>query len=695
MQFRYITFVALISILISCQSGQSPNTTTPATSSAVASIPGSSEWNSIKYALELDFGLPTGFKQNEANDPQKLDLRTWDATTLVQKIVSSGFQSLTFPVKMVDGFTLYNNAHSEFNSTKKLSPGKDMLKEISDACKTSGIQLGISYSLVDWSHTGESWSDHYADRIPEQLMPKILTELQELLTQYGPIHHIQFKHGSLSEAQSDSIYQKVRSIQPDCMINGLRTANNDFSLISNEHYEDYQFNVPWRCTARLNYTSSSKSEEEARGILHRLLQIISKGGQFALKVRINQNGQLDEKHIEVLEAVAQWLSDKKEFVYETEESAFGIRSWGAVTKAQAKSKLYLYILNWPEDNIINLYGLNNTIFGLFSSHQLGTFIPYEQKGRNLVINIGGDVEQRLGTGILVLEYTGILDITPLKMAYARAGSWTLLPKNAVIAKTVDQHNHYAMAPVDHQYIWNLPPTSGGAYAIKCKYTRQEIGRELILQVGANSYDLVLDNAQQEERPEPQEIIYGLFYQGNPSLQNQNFTKRHGPTKGFSRGERWGFDGEVEWIEREDWKQGESWSINAPPMSSTYIYQSMYSQADQTMVSAFTGDDGISVWSDGNLIAEVMKFDEREQTLIEIPLTSGNNQLMYRFFNNHDDHNIAIQHDVLAAQYVKPLESTIQLEANTITEIKLYRKDQSTLPLYLTNFSIEIAPVQQM
>ncbi len=709
MKSRIICYFFLIGVLSFCNcknQGHSPTENlTPSETNRQVTVPISDQWNDQKYHLNIDFGLHS-LKGNQSiisRDEQdalaaQFNGSGWNPTQLLDFAKSVGFQSITFPAKNINGFCLYNTAQSEFNVVKSTPFAKDALKEIADECKTLNMPLGISFSFLDWNFTKTGGpSDHFAERISDELLNHNLLQLEELLTQYGPISHIQFANGSLTESQSKAILSKVKSIQPACMVNGLLTLENDFILVQDKQYADNQFDLPWRCMSSLKTTpdnsNSSLSIPEQK--LKNLLEVISTGGQYMLTASLSPSGDISSKDQANLQQIGNWIGTKSEVIYNAKPSTFGIRSWGAVAAVEGADKLYIYIINWPKDGRINLYGLNNSVYGLYAINRPDQQIPFTKQSKNLIIDLNGQFEKELNVTVLVLEYTSILNITPLKMAYANSGKWELSAKNAVVSKTIERLNQYATAPMDHTYTWNLPPTSGGSYALKCKYTRQEVGNEISIKIAGKSYDLSLDANQIEDRPESFEIIYGLYYQGTPSLKNQIFTTRHGPTKGFPKGVKWGFNGEVEWIERDDWNEGEIWDVDAPPMSSTYVYQSLYSQADQIMVSSFTSDDGVTVWSDGNLIAEVLNTNKKEQTMIEIPIGSGNNQLMYRFFNNDGDHKISIDHNVLAAQFVKSLDTPIQLKNNTIESITLTRKDGTSKPLYLTNFSIEITPVEQM
>jgi len=123
----------------------------------------------------------------------------------------AGMGYILFLTKHHDGFCLWDTRTTERKVTK--APlGRDVLAELRKSCDKHGIKLAIYFS------EGE-FGDH-KDYHPGGYTPAMKkAQLQELLTQYGPLEYIWFDHaqtdGGLSHKET---LAWCKSFQPGCFI---------------------------------------------------------------------------------------------------------------------------------------------------------------------------------------------------------------------------------------------------------------------------------------------------------------------------------------------------------------------------------------------------------------------------------------------------------------------------------------------
>ena len=616
----------------------------------------------------------------------------FDAAQLVQDLKMLGVQTIVFPAKNIDGFALYNTQFSDFKSSR------DFIAELSQACEEANINFGIQYSLVDWHLNKPNEAGHTADLISESQMTLSNDQVAEIFTNYTSIDILHFTHGSPTSAQCQQLVQTVKNLQPNCKISGLNAVSNDIIVLNEPIFLENRFDLPWTYLCPFNPGKEGLTKDNndiTRFHIRSLLETRASGGTIMYSLPLSPSGVISNQNKTHLNAIGDWITGKSALVYNSSRTPFGLKSWGNVMVDPENHRLFINIINWPDNGQINLYGLNNDVNAIYPINDNTQQLPFAKNGRNMIMQLEGQFSKEHDIAIIVFEYIGTLDVVPIKLAYAQGGTWKLTTKNALIGNTIAGNNSLAASPTPNSLTWHLPPTSGGTYDLTCNYSRHELDKEIDLIVNGERFPLSLDNSQIEERPEAFQTIYGAFFLGVPSLANQPFTMRHGPTKGFPKSEPWGFNGEIRWSEQSDWNNGDERTIDAPELSSTYVYQSMYVEADQTMLSVFKLDDGVSVWSNGDLVAEYLNTSQREELLLEIPTRSGNNQLMYKFYNTDGDHTIGIEHNTLAALYVKALDQSISIPAGLVSVITVQRRDGSSEPLDFVNFSIDIAPADQM
>ena len=97
------------------------------------------------------------------------------------------------------------------------------------------------------------------------------------------------------------------------------------------------------------YDNDWKSSEE---LIHKLIEICSKGGNFLLNVGPTAEGEFPEPCIERLQDMGAWLKVNGPSIYGTTAGPFSYLSWGAATRKG--DLLYLHVTDWPENGKLNV-----------------------------------------------------------------------------------------------------------------------------------------------------------------------------------------------------------------------------------------------------------------------------------------------------------------------------------------------------
>ena len=79
-------------------------------------------------------------------NPAKFDAGQWAAVAK-----DAGMKYMVLTAKHTDGFCLFDTKQTDYNIMR--SPfGRDVTKELADACRRQGIAFGAYYSVADWWH---------------------------------------------------------------------------------------------------------------------------------------------------------------------------------------------------------------------------------------------------------------------------------------------------------------------------------------------------------------------------------------------------------------------------------------------------------------------------------------------------------------------------------------------------------------
>jgi len=192
-------------------------------------------WHRMEYYAFVHFNMNTftdkewgeGQEVPTAFNPSALDCRQWARTCK-----AAGMKGIILTAKHHDGFCLWPTAYSEHSV--KNSPwrgGKgDVLRELSDACRTEGLKFGVYLSPWDRNHPAYGTPEY------NEIFKNTLTEV---LTKYGEVFEVWFD-GANGEGPNGKkqVYDwpgfvgTVRKHQPKAVI--FSDAGPDIRWVGNE-----------------------------------------------------------------------------------------------------------------------------------------------------------------------------------------------------------------------------------------------------------------------------------------------------------------------------------------------------------------------------------------------------------------------------------------------------------------------------
>ncbi|HEY3440748.1 MAG TPA: alpha-L-fucosidase [Paludibaculum sp.] len=295
----------------------------------------------------------------------------FDANAYAKLAKAAGMKYLVLTAKHHDGFAMYDSKVSDYNIVKWTPFRRDIVKELSEACKREGIRFCVYYShREDWDDPngyGNHWDYDPAKKdFDKYLREKSLPQLRELLTNYGPLGLIWFDRGIDTTAQAKQFINLVRELQPKCLING-RIGNYGHELLGD--YQNMNDNgMPtggldeyWETPQTLNGTwGYSKFDEQWKtpaNVIQRMVEIVSKGGNYLLNIGPKADGTIPAPSVAVMEQVGAWMQKNGESIYGTSACPVGQFPWGRCTVKG--ENVYLHAFQRPADGVLWVGGLKN------------------------------------------------------------------------------------------------------------------------------------------------------------------------------------------------------------------------------------------------------------------------------------------------------------------------------------------------
>jgi alpha-L-fucosidase len=211
-------------------------------------------WQARETTAFLHFTVNT-FTDKEWGDgtesPDIFNPTDFDARKIVHILKETGFKLVIITAKHHDGFCLWHSkmtAHSVKNSPFK----RDIVRELSDACRAEGVQFGVYLS---------PWDRHEPTYGTPQYNAFYKAQLTELLTQYGEIQEVWFDGAKGENAKDmtydfDAYWALVRELQPKAVM--FSDVGPDVRWVGNE-----SGNAGETCWSMLDISKPSAKGEAA------------------------------------------------------------------------------------------------------------------------------------------------------------------------------------------------------------------------------------------------------------------------------------------------------------------------------------------------------------------------------------------------------------------------------------------------
>ena len=405
----------------------------------IYSIPGG-RWNGeemdyIGEWVQSRFRIPQKEYQALAEqfNPVRFNAEEW---VLLAK--NAGMKYIVFTSKHHDGFAMYHSRVSRYNIVEATPFGRDVLRELAIACRKHEIKLGIYYShCLDWSESdgadpgpdfptnfGMSWGNNWdfpnwqSKDFSRYFENKVKKQIEELLTEYGPIFLLWFDCPMvMTEEQGQELQQLILRLQPTCLINGrIGYEIGDFGCLSDNQQPTGKTEFPLESPNTMNNTWGFKWDDHnwsnAKEIVRNLAAFNEKNVNYLLNIGPRPDGKFPEPAIDALREVAAWHKEEQVVIQNTCPNPFpqGFH-WGWCTVDGNTLQFFIR----DRKHRLTISGLRNRISNCsipFSQHgeQIELTLPENEDSLLKVVKV--EFQDKLDIDQRLMPQDGVLELIP-------------------------------------------------------------------------------------------------------------------------------------------------------------------------------------------------------------------------------------------------------------------------------------------
>jgi len=326
-------------------------------------------------------------------NPTKFNPKGWAAAAK-----AAGMRYMVFTTKHHDGFCMFDSKYTDYKITNTpfgADPRSNVTKEVFDAFRKQGLWIGAYFSKPDW-HSDYYWwkkfppSDRNANysiaKWPDQW--KKFTEFThnqvgELVSDYGKLDILWLDGGWVRKKTEEELVKEMadvyegsrwarnpqsqdidmpglvkmaRSKQPDLIVVDRAVPGEHQNYLTPEqHIPDEGLPYPWEtCMTMANSWSYVPGDhyKPANELIEKLVDIVSKGGNYLLNIGPGPDGEFDPVAYDRLNEIGAWMKVNGESIYGTRMyQAFSDGDGIRYTQSKDGKTVYIFLFDFPTTDV--------------------------------------------------------------------------------------------------------------------------------------------------------------------------------------------------------------------------------------------------------------------------------------------------------------------------------------------------------
>jgi len=315
-------------------------------------------------------------------DPDLYNPEVW-----AKAAANAGMKYFVVTTKHHEGFCLWDTKATDYKATNTAAK-RDLIAPMVKAFRKEGLRTGFYYSLLDWHHpqnfidnrigpyrelSAEEIAKMNKGRDQSKYAAYMRAQVKELLTQFGQVDVLwfdfsypnaeapgDFAKGKGCQAwESEKLYALVRKLMPKAIVDDRLDLPGAWDVKTPEQWQPRSWfthegqRVVWEACQTLSgswgYHRDESSWRSTDELIRTLIDCVSKGGNLLLNVGPTGRGEIDERALNRLEGIGEWMKRHSASIYGCTEAPSDIATPEncRLTYNPKTKRLYCHIFAWP------------------------------------------------------------------------------------------------------------------------------------------------------------------------------------------------------------------------------------------------------------------------------------------------------------------------------------------------------------
>ncbi|MBZ0300667.1 MAG: alpha-L-fucosidase [Anaerolineae bacterium] len=312
----------------------------------------------------------------------------YDPAAWVDLFKRAGARYVVLTTKHHDGVALWDTQQNDLSVVHKTPAGRDLLTPYVEAVRAAGLNLGLYFSHLDWSHP--DYAPQPVGQRTYKTMPRVDDAEVYAGWPAGPRspeweRFLKFHRGQLTELaqfkpdlwwfdgdwtpqgndywQMDDVRDLLVAANPDVVFNSRMRGYGDYQT-PEQGIPVARPEGPWEFCVTINdswgYQKHDHNHKSVRQLVRMFSECIGMGGNMLLDVGPYADGSLQPEQVERLEGLGAWISKHAEAIYPTEAGLPHGHVYGTSTLSKDKHTLYVFLFDRPWDQV-SVKGIRNPV----------------------------------------------------------------------------------------------------------------------------------------------------------------------------------------------------------------------------------------------------------------------------------------------------------------------------------------------